>query len=153
VGESLSTAANGKPKKLNLARALLLLTRTAEASAVRRQVRRALSPKPLREFAYSMASALPFFRDRFALVESIVMGTSNAAAIISLANEADDYEEGPGIAVAPISERRSSEWAFVVLIDACRFDRLDGMLIVASFGFVERWLLDSWRRSFSRQVP
>lgn len=56
-----------------------------------------------------MSSALAVLRDRLALDESIVMGTSNAAAIISVANDADDYEEGAGIAVAPISERRSSE--------------------------------------------
>jgi hypothetical protein len=107
-------AANGKPKKLNLARELLLLTGTAEA--IRRSAERYVEPsrpKPLRDFAYSMASALAVLRDRLALVESIVMGTTNAAAIISLANEADDCEEGPGIvtewSAEEIIERREAE--------------------------------------------
>jgi hypothetical protein len=107
-------AKNGKPRKLNVARELLLLAGTAEA--IRRSADKLVepsSPKPLRDFAYSMASALAVLRDRLSLVESVVMGTTNAAAIISLANEADDYEEGAGIvaewSAEEIIERREAE--------------------------------------------
>jgi len=107
-------ASNGKLRKLNVARELLLLTGTVEA--IRRSATKYVEPshpKLLRDFAYTMASALVVLRDRLSTMESIVMGTSNAAAIISLANEADDCEGGPGIipewSPDEIIERREAE--------------------------------------------
>ncbi len=107
---------NGKrqPRKLHLARELLLLAGTAET--LRLAAERNIVPsrsETLRDFAYSMASALLVLRDRLRLVESVVMGMQNPAIVLCGSNVADEFDEGPGVIAEwspeEILERREAE--------------------------------------------
>lgn len=103
-----------RQRKLSIARELLILASSAET--LRLAAERNIVPsrdQTLRDFAYAMTGSLLLLRDRLRLTESVALGDSNPAVIITRSNVADDSEDGPGIfpewSSAEILERREAE--------------------------------------------
>ena len=86
-------------RKLSLSRELLLLIGSAEAFrlAAERYIEGSGSRGNLTDFVFAMAGGLLIHRDRLRLVESVVAGASNASLLLCSANQADIFEEGPGV--------------------------------------------------------
>ncbi len=86
-------------RKLSLSRELLLLIGSAEALrlAAERHIEGRRTQQGLMDFVFAMAGGLLLHRDRLRLVESVVVGASNPSLILCHANQADVFEEGPGV--------------------------------------------------------
>lgn len=86
-------------RKLNVARELLLLAKTAEGLrlAAEQKIEGSRHRDKPSDLALVMLGGLHVLRDRIHLVARILMGKVNASEILSEENEAGLIEEGPGI--------------------------------------------------------
>lgn len=103
-------------RKLNVARELLLLAKTAEGLrlAAEQKLEGSRHRDKPSDLALVMLGSLHVLRDRIGLVARVLMGRVNASEILCEENEAGLLEEGPGIVrewtAEEQAQRLEAEW-------------------------------------------